>query len=69
MKYNLPKFNWILISICLLAIVVGFFLTAGDPSGDVYNPDIFSTRRITVGPMLSLAGFVGMVVAILYRRK
>lgn len=69
MRYNLPKFNWILIAICLLVIVVGFFLTAGAPSGDVYNPDIFSTRRITVGPMLSLAGFVGMIGAILFHKK
>lgn len=69
MRYNLPKFNWILIAVCLLVIVVGFFLTAGAPSGEVYNPEIFSTRRITVGPMISLAGFVGMIFAILYRRK
>lgn len=69
MRYNLPKFNWILIVICLVLIVVGFCLTAGAPSGEVYNPDIFSTRRITVGPMISLLGFVGMVAAILFPKK
>lgn len=69
MKYNLPKFNCLLIAICLVIIVVGFVLTAGPASGDVYNPDIFSTRRITVGPMISLLGFVLMIVAILFPNR
>jgi hypothetical protein len=42
---------------------------AGEPSGEVYNPDIFSFRRITVGPMISLFGFVFMLFAILFRAK
>ena len=41
----------------------------GEPSGEVYNPDIFSFRRITVGPMISLFGFVFMIFAILFRTK
>ncbi len=56
-------------ALALVVIVVGFALTAGEPSGEVYNPDIFSFRRITVGPMTSLAGFVLMIVAILFPAK
>lgn len=56
-------------ALALVVIVVGFALTAGEPSGEVYNPDIFSFRRITVGPMTSLAGFVLMIVAILFPTK
>ena len=42
----------------------------GAPSGATeYNPDIFSVRRITVGPMTALAGFVLMIFAILWRSK
>jgi len=42
----------------------------GEPSGATeYNPDIFSFRRITVGPMIALAGFVLMIVAILFPRR
>lgn len=66
MKYNLPKLNLILIAAAFLVIIVGFALMAGAPSGETYNPDIFSVRRITVGPMTALAGFVLMVVAILF---
>ncbi|MBO5619590.1 MAG: DUF3098 domain-containing protein [Paludibacteraceae bacterium] len=69
MKQTLPKLNLILIAVSFLIIVVGFCLMAGEPSGDVYNPDIFSFRRITVGPMISLFGFVSMIFSILFHRK
>jgi len=70
MMKQLPKFNSILIVICVLIIVVGFALMTGEPSGATeYNPDIFSFRRITLGPMISLAGFVLMIVAILFPKK
>ena len=69
MKHTLPKLNLILIAVCFVIIVIGFALMAGAPSGEVYNPDIFSFRRITVGPMIALFGFVAMIVAILYRGK
>ena len=70
MKYNLPKINLILIAISLVIIIVGFALMVGEPSGATeYNPDIFSTRRITVGPMIALFGFVMMIFAILFKKK
>ena len=70
MKYNLPKINLILIAVSLVIIIVGFALMTGEPSGATeYNPDIFSFRRITVGPMIALFGFVMMIVAILFKKK
>lgn len=67
---QLPKFNAILIVACVLIIVIGFALMTGEPSGATeYNPDIFSFRRITLGPMVALAGFVLMIVAILFPKK
>ena len=70
MKYNLPKLNSILIAVSFVIIVIGFILMVGEPSGATeYNPDIFSIRRITVGPMVALAGFVLMIVAILWKKK
>ena len=67
MKQSLPKLNIILIAVSFLIIIVGFALMAGAPSGEVYNPDIFSFRRITIGPMIALCGFVSMVVSILWK--
>ena len=66
---TLPKLNLILIAVSFIIIVVGFALMVGEPSGEVYNPDIFSFRRITVGPMIALFGFVLMLFAILFHRK
>lgn len=67
---QLPKFNTILIVICVLIIIIGFALMAGAPSGATeYNPDIFSFRRITLGPMIALVGFILMIVAILFPKK
>ena len=68
MKFNLPKINAILIAISLVVVVIGFALMVGEPSGATeYNPDIFSFRRITIGPMIALFGFLVMIVAILYK--
>jgi len=70
MKYNMDKINLVLIAVSTLIILAGLCLMVGEPSGATqYNPDIFSTRRITVGPMISLFGFVMMIFAILYKKK
>lgn len=70
MKYNLPKVNAVLIAISLVVVVIGFALMVGEPSGATeYNPDIFSFRRITVGPMIALLGFLVMIIAILYKPR
>ena len=70
MKHTLPKLNLILIAVSFVIIVVGFCLMVGAPSGEeAYNPDIFSVRRITVGPIIALFGFVSMIFAILFRGK
>lgn len=58
-----------MIAVSFLIIVAGFALMAGEPSGETYNPDIFSFRRITVGPMVALFGFISMVVSILLKGK
>lgn len=68
-RFSLSKINLILIAVAVVIIVLGFLLMSGVSSGEVYNPDIFAPRYITVGPMISFLGFVLMVVAILYRPK
>lgn len=68
-KFGLSKINYILMAISFVVVILGFLLMTGEPSGVEFNPDIFSKRRIVVAPMVSLAGFVGMIVAILYKPK
>jgi hypothetical protein len=49
--------------------VLGLALMTGSTTGKEFNPDIFSVRRITIGPMISLAGFLFIVFAILFQPK
>lgn len=64
------KKNFILMAIAGAAIIVGFLLMLG-PSTTVagFEPDIFSTRRIVVGPAISFLGFLFMAFAIIYKPK
>ena len=39
---HLPTLNLILIAVSFVIIILGFALMAGEPSGEVYNHDIFS---------------------------
>lgn len=61
------KANFWLIGGCCLLIVTGFLLMLGGGSSveGGFNPDIFSTRRIVVGPLLAFLGFLLMAFAIL----
>lgn len=64
----LTRNNFIGITLAGLLIVVGFILMLGGSStAEEFNPEIFSTRRIVVGPMLAFIGFVGLAVAIAIR--
>lgn len=55
----------------LVVILIGFLLMTGGGSDDpnVFNPEIFSTQRITVAPIVVLIGFAIEVVAILYKPR
>ncbi|MDE7190728.1 MAG: DUF3098 domain-containing protein [Muribaculaceae bacterium] len=58
-------------ALCLLLIILGFALMSGSGSSveGGYNPDIFSTRRIVVGPTIAFAGFLLMAFAIVWQPK
>ncbi len=62
--------NFILMTISGLLIVIGFILMAGSSTDTTqYNPGIFSTRRIVVGPMICFIGYVLMAVSIILKPK
>lgn len=72
MKENFAfgKANYLLLIVGFLIVVVGFILMAGPgTTEEAFEPDIFSTRRIVVAPMVCLAGFLFVIVAILWRPK
>ena len=66
----LTRVNFIAMAVAGVMIVLGFLLMLGEPSTvDSFNPDIFSTRRIVVGPCIAFLGFVAMAIAIIIRPK
>ena len=68
-RFTLGKINVLLIAVGFIIVVLGFILMSGSTTATEYNPDVFSTRRITVAPMVSLFGFVFIVFAILFKKK
>ncbi|MFZ4582435.1 MAG: DUF3098 domain-containing protein [Paludibacter sp.] len=68
-QLRLGKINLVLLAVGFAIIVLGFILMTGTSTNVEFNPDIFSTRRITVGPMISFFGFIFLVFAILYKPK
>ena len=55
----------ILIVACVL-IATGYLLMAGPGSTeDAFNPDIFSSRRIILAPILCLSGYLLIIIGIL----
>lgn len=66
-EFVFGKKNYKFMLIGLAFIVIGFVLMAGGGSDDpnVWNPDVFSWRRIRLAPTLVLIGFGIQVYAIL----
>ena len=69
--FALGKENYKLMVIGLVVIVIGFLLMMGGKSDDpnVFNPEVFSFRRITLAPLVALAGFLFEIYAIMKKPK
>ena len=68
--FAFDKVNFILLAVGMLIVVIGFLLMTGPGSSDtVYEPDIFSARRIKVAPIVCLFGFVSMIYAVMRKPK
>ncbi len=64
------KTNYVLLAIGMAVIIIGFILMSGTGSNEeMFNPDIFSVRRIKVAPVVCFLGFIFMIYGILYKRK
>jgi hypothetical protein len=70
-KFIFEKENYKFMIIGLAVIAVGFILMAGGGSDDpnVFNPEIFSWRRIRLAPTVVLIGYAIEVYAILLKPK
>ena len=69
-NFAFGRMNFILLAAGMLVVILGFILMSGGSSTeDAYNPDIFSTRRIVVAPIVCLLGFVSMIYAVVHKPK
>lgn len=61
--------NYLMLIIGFVMVVIGFMLMAGGGSDDpaVFSDAIFSTRRLTVAPIVVMAGYVVVFFAIMKR--
>ena len=67
LAFGRSNYLWMLIS--LVTVIVGYLLMQGGASTDpdVFSDAIFSTRRITIAPIVVLTGYGMMFYALLKR--
>ena len=70
-EFAIGKENFKYIAIGVGILVIGFMLMAGGKSDDpnVFNPEIFSFRRITLAPIIVVGGFGFIIWAIMKKPK
>ena len=68
--FGKENFMWMLAGLVVMAL--GFFLMAGGKSADptqFNDNEVYSTTRITIAPILIIAGFIIEIFAIMKKPK
>jgi hypothetical protein len=68
--FNKENYVWMLAGLVVMAL--GFFLMAGGKSADptkFNDSEVYSTTRITIAPILIIAGFIIEIFAIMRKPK
>ena len=60
--------NYLILIFSILLICLGFALMIGGGGvGETdFNPDIFSSQRIIIAPIVVIIGYIGMIFSIFY---
>jgi len=63
------KINYILLAVGFAIVVIGYMLMAGGKpeTPEIYNPEVFSTRRVTIAPLVIMVGY-GLVMFGIFKR-
>jgi hypothetical protein len=71
LNFALGRENYKLLAIGFAIIVIGFLLMIGGKSDDpkIFSDNIFSFRRITLAPIVVLAGFIFEIWAIMKKPR
>jgi len=70
-QFAFSRENYKLLIIGVVIIIIGFILMIGGKaeSPEQFNPEVFSFRRITLAPIIVLAGFAFEIYAIMKKPK
>ena len=69
-NFAFGKWNYILLAVGVVAIILGFALMTGPGSTEThFEPDIFSFRRVKLAPAICFSGFIFVIIAIMYKAK
>lgn len=67
-NFAFSRINFILLTIGMAIAILGFVLMSGSGSTEsTFNPEIFSPLRIKVAPVVTLFGYLFIIVAILFK--
>jgi uncharacterized membrane protein len=68
-SFVVGKKNLVTIAIGFLVVIIGFILMTGGKSEnpEVFNPEVFSSRRITVAPIVVLIGYAIVGIGIMLK--
>lgn len=66
-QFAFNKQNYILVIVGLVILTIGFLLLIGGGSDDpaVFNDSLFNFQRLTLAPILILAGYIIEIFAIM----
>ena len=70
-EFVLGTINYILIVTGIVLLGLGYILLSGGGSDDpnIFNSEMFNSRRLVVAPLMIVAGLVVEICAIMYRPK
>lgn len=69
-NFAFDRTNFIMLAVSMLVVIIGFVLMSGGNSNEhVFDPEIFSTMRIKVAPVVCFVGFVSMIWGIIRKPK
>ena len=69
-NFAFGKKNFIFLAVGMAIVILGFILMLGGSSSEqVYNPDMFSVRRVKIAPVVCFIGFISMIAAVMYKAK
>ena len=69
--FNFTKTNWIILSISVFLIIIGYIVMGWgiEPNSYEFHPNIYSFKNITLAPILLLIGYMMVIFSIFYKNK